>query len=161
MTASTSLRDKRRVAHDGIQQAPQIVADHAQHLISRGKVIVRPRTFVGQVLVGLTAFTRQESDMFCALLSNNRVGGRALGQQHLVFAQSVLLDPFSIVRADRSGDGLTIRGRPRPGKHLVGARPRTADDGICRLIDRNHVFVERKVGPFTLDAKTLVSLSAL
>jgi hypothetical protein len=99
--------------------------------------------------------------MFCPLLSKNLIGGGALVQQHLVFAQSVLLDPAGTVRTIRIGDGLTIRGRARPGKHLVGARSRTADDGICRLIDRGQVLVERKVGPLTLDAKTLVGISAL
>jgi hypothetical protein len=79
----------------------------------------------------------------------------------LVFEHSLALDSRRRLRAGRNGRRLSIRLRASRCKHIVGARPSPADDGVRRLIDGCHFLFESLIRLLAFDAQAFVGLFAL
>jgi hypothetical protein len=122
-------------------------------LAARRERLVRPSAFRQEILIGLPPFGRQKRDLIRTLLAKRVVGLGALLAEGAIVPHSFRSTVPGDDAVGASGPRLSVGLRTSRQKHLVGARPRLADDGVGRLVDDGELRLENLVRLFAFDRR--------
>jgi len=123
--------------------------------------IVGPSPFAQKVLVGSLAFGREKPGALSTFVTKRFIRLASLVPEGLVFPPSLLLDESGRLLAGRTVRRLSIRLRASRRKHIVGARPGPADNGVRCLIDGSELGGQSMIRSLAFDAQALVRVVAL